>query len=60
MSDARLKLRLKATGLVAADREAHGRDASHLRRFEREVAECFALMARLMREGLKRLDAAGY
>jgi hypothetical protein len=60
MSDARLRLRMKATQLIAADREAHKRDASHLRRWERDIEEGLAAMARLMREGLKRLTAAGY
>lgn len=59
MQDARLKLRMKATRLIAEDREGRGRDARHLREFEREVEEGLAAMARLMKEGLKRLTAMG-
>lgn len=60
MSEAGLRLRMKTTRLIAADREMHRRDASHLRRWERDIEEGLATMARLMREGLKRLTAAGY
>lgn len=55
MGDARLRLRMKTTQLIAGDREAR-----HLRRWERDIEEGLAAMARLMREGLKRLTAAGY
>lgn len=59
MSERRFELRRKTVALIARDRELAGRDARHLRQWERLVEFGIKAMNKLMREGLERLTKMG-
>lgn len=60
-AERRLKLRMKANTLIAQDRAeaCNGRDPWPLVWFNHQVEQAYKDMARLMKEGLERLDRMG-